>query len=320
MNFFSGSLDGRYVCANALSASIFTALGDAFSIRAATGKHSSLAHSTTCCFICRLSSIRSGLATELCSSSGLSSRSFLLLSAAADLATTGPRRTTALPAARPTTRAGTRSTTAGEATAGVSFVGAGHDRCNGKLAEVSCHRKPATYGSHAIAMPAAIPTLNALWRPNTASTRDDRELIRSYANWPVSNYNLTQLTVALNRVADTSTATVTQVQAWIDEVEDLEQSWADQVADGTAHLGNVSSYEGPAPGTTLSRDDLKKRADVLEWDTSLLRVKYESGGRADATAGATIATRIAQLKRRVFQAIGIQPGDATAGQAQLLRS
>jgi hypothetical protein len=171
-----------------------------------------------------------------------------------------------------------------------------------------------------MAMPAAIPTLNALWRPNGSSTRDDRELIRGYASWPVSAYNLTQLTSILNRAADTSPATVTQCQAWIDEIENLEQDWSDKVADGTAHLGNVQSYEGPAPGASLSRDDLKKRADVLEWDTTLLRVRYESGGRADATAGGTIATRIQQLKSRILQTLGIKASDRSDGGAMLVRS
>ena len=170
-------------------------------------------------------------------------------------------------------------------------------------------------------MPATIPTLNALWRPNGSSTRDDRELIRSYANWPVSAYNLTQLTSILNRAADTSAATVTQVQAWIDEIENLELDWSDKVADGSAHLGNVQSYEGPVPGANLTRDDLRKKADVLEWDTSLLRVSYQSGSRPDATAGGTIASRIALLKGRILQTLGIKVSDRDdGGQAQLLRS
>lgn len=167
---------------------------------------------------------------------------------------------------------------------------------------------------------AAVPTLNSLWRPTGSSTRDDRELIRSYAGWPVSAYNLTQLTTVLNRAADTSAATVTQVQGWIDAIEDLEETWADQVADGTAHLGNAASYQGPAPGTTLSRDDIKKRADVLEWDTSLLQVKYDSGNRADSTAGGVLAARMQQLKSRIFQTLGIKPFDGGGGDAALLRS
>jgi len=165
-----------------------------------------------------------------------------------------------------------------------------------------------------------IPTLNALWRPNNSSAVEDRELIRGYAGWPIANHNQIQLTVAMNRAADTSAATVRKVQAWIDEVEELELTWADQVADGTAHLGNVQSYQGPTPGTTLSRDDLKKRADVLEWDTSLLQVRYESGTRADATAGGVLAGRIAQLKARILQTLGLEAFDGAGGQARLVRS
>ena len=73
--------------------------------------------------------------------------------------------------------------------------------------------------------------------------------------------------------------------------------------------------------TTLSRDDIKKRADVLEWDTSLLQVKYDSGTRADSTAGGVLSARIAQLKGRILQTLGI--AGMTGGgdqQATLLRS
>jgi hypothetical protein len=163
----------------------------------------------------------------------------------------------------------------------------------------------------------AIPTLNSLWR---ATTTDDRELIRGYASWPLSVSNLTELTAIMNRVAITSTAAVVQVQKWIDEIETLESDWADKVESGTAHLGNAASYEGPAPGSSLTRDDLKKRADVLEWDTSLLRVKIDSGG-AGGTAGAVLGGRLVDLKGRIFQTLGIEPvGRGGSGMAQLIRS
>ena len=163
----------------------------------------------------------------------------------------------------------------------------------------------------------AIPTLNSLWR---ATTTDDRELIRGYAGWPLSVSNLTELTAIMNRVAITSTAAVVQVQKWIDEIETLESDWADKVERGTAHLGNAASYEGPAPGSSLARDDLKKRADVLEWDTSLLRVKIDSGG-AGGTAGAVLGGRLVDLKGRIFQTLGIEPvGRGGSGMAQLIRS
>lgn len=164
------------------------------------------------------------------------------------------------------------------------------------------------------AMPAPIPALDPLWRAG------DREKIRGYANWPVSAYNLTQLTSALNRVADTSAEAVTQIQAWIDETESLEQDWADKVSDGTAHLGNVQSYEGVAPGTTLTRADRQTKADVLEWDASLLKVSYQAGTRGDSTAGGVLAARVADLKAKILQAIGIAEFTGGGGAARLVRS
>ena len=149
----------------------------------------------------------------------------------------------------------------------------------------------------------------------------DRELIRSYALWPVSAYNLTQLTSAMNRVAEASTDAVVKVQSWIDEVETLEQNWADQVEDGTAHLGNVQSYEGPAPGVTLTKADRQTKADVLEWDTSLLKVNYQAGSRSDSTAGGVLAARVSSLKGKILQTIGIRAYDGGAGSgAALIRS
>ena len=161
-----------------------------------------------------------------------------------------------------------------------------------------------------------IPILNPLWR---VTPRDDRELIRGYAGWPLSVTNQTELTSILNRVALISASTVSQVQRWIDEIEALEADYADQVESGKAHLGNAASYEGPALGTILTRDDLKSKADVLEWNTDLLRVKYESGG-SGGTAGAVLGGRLATLKGRIFQALGIQPVGGVNGQAMLVRS
>ena len=160
----------------------------------------------------------------------------------------------------------------------------------------------------------SIPALNSLWR---STPRDDRELIRGYAGWPLSVTNQTELTAILNRVALISASTVSQVQRWIDEIEALEADYADRVEAGREHLLNAATYEGPAPGTTLTRDDLKSKADVLEWNTDLLRVKYESGG-SGGTAGAVLAGRLATLKGRIFQTLGIQP--VGGGQATLVRS
>lgn len=164
-------------------------------------------------------------------------------------------------------------------------------------------------------MPAAIPSTIPPWRTQ------DRELIRGYAGWPVSAYNLTQLTSAMNRVAEASADAVAKLQDWIDEVEGLEQDWADKVSDGTAHLGNVQSYEGAAPGTTLSKADRQTKADVLEWDASLLKVSYQAGTRGDSTAGGVLTARVEGLKAKILQALGLKPFDGGAGSgARLVRS
>lgn len=174
---------------------------------------------------------------------------------------------------------------------------------------------PETFRHRATAMPAPIPSTIPPWRSS------DRERIRGYALWPVSAYNLTQLTAAMNRVAEASADAVTQLQDWIDEVEALEQDWADKVSDGTAHLGNVQSYEGPAPGVTLSKADRQTKADVLEWDASLLKVQYQAGTRSDSTAGGVLHARVDGLKGKILQALGLKAYDGGAGSgAALLRS
>ena len=153
------------------------------------------------------------------------------------------------------------------------------------------------------------PSLLAPWRTG------DRELVRQYLNWPATGYNLAQLSSAMNRVADASTETVEAIQGWIEEIEDLAADWSDKVAAGTAYLGTAAEYEGPIPGVTLTRDDLKKRADVLEWDTSLHRVRIVGGN-----AGGTLAGRAMGLKAAIAQALGLKPAGGSSGFTQLVRS
>lgn len=171
-------------------------------------------------------------------------------------------------------------------------------------------------------MPADIPVLNPLWRPNTGNTtRDDRGLILTYAGWPVNSVsNLREATNQMNRLASLAPSSVAQVQRWIDEVENLESAWSDLVDEGTAHLGNGGSYEGPMPGTTLTREQLKSKADVLEWDTSLLRVKIDAGSNPGATRGAVTAQRISTLQTKILTAVAIQARTASNGTTRLVRS
>jgi hypothetical protein len=163
----------------------------------------------------------------------------------------------------------------------------------------------------------AIPTLNALWRPNGAdATKDDRELIRGYSEQPAVEVVLHDLTVNMNRMATVSPAAITQIQTWIDEIEELDEQWSGFVADGTASQLSAAEYEGPINGTAVSRDDQLKRADVLEWDTTANRVRIKSAAGGQGSQSAAIAGRIASLKGKVLQAMNLS---RSAG-AVLLRS
>lgn len=168
----------------------------------------------------------------------------------------------------------------------------------------------------------AIPDLHPLWRPNdnglAPKTREDRELIRQAASYPATELGLFSLTVAMNDLARISPAAVLQIQRWVNEIEELNASWSGEVLDGTAHLGNVESYEGPIPGRTITEDDRQSKLGPIEYDTSLLKVKT-SGGGAAATKGAVTAGRIATLQERICEALNIrQQGQASTG--RLLRS
>jgi len=151
-----------------------------------------------------------------------------------------------------------------------------------------------------------IPTLSILWRPNATGpnpkTRDDRELIRAYSGQPAVERVLHDLTVTMNRMADISPAAVAQVQRWINEIETLEGDWSGQVAEGTAHYAGAIEYEGPLAGSVPDRADTLKRADVLEWDTDLSKVKYKLQ-QGSATQAGSMGQRIADLRGRVLIAM-----------------
>lgn len=161
----------------------------------------------------------------------------------------------------------------------------------------------------------AIPTLHNSWR---TTNPDDRDVIRQWAQAPVTESGMTWITSAMNTVATLLPGTVTNCKAWIDEALALEETHAEQVAAGTAHIGNASSYEGLRPGADPTRDDMRSKLDVVEWDVkTLYSVRIESGNNPTATAQGQTAQRIAVLQQRVLTALGLQP--AAAGGAQLFR-
>jgi len=167
----------------------------------------------------------------------------------------------------------------------------------------------------------ALPTLNALWGPNGTRTVQDRSLIRVYLSLPASDEAMAHLTTQMNSVASVDPPSVAQVQAWLDEILTLEQTQSDEVDSGTAHLGNATSYEGLAPGKTLTRADKLSQAKLLQWDTSLDKVKYEFGSNPRATSQGQREERISALTRRIETALNLRvSGLGGMGGGVLVRS
>ena len=162
-----------------------------------------------------------------------------------------------------------------------------------------------------------------LWRPTPSSTRNDRDLIRTYLGWPATEGSLVELTQQMNSVATLSPSTVGQIQGWLDEIVNLEEVQADEVDAGTAHLGSAEEYEGPIPGTTPTKEERESSVGKLSWDTSLLKARYKFGsGNARASAQGQRDERIQLLIGRIAGALNvprIAPQPAM-GAGMLLRS
>lgn len=170
---------------------------------------------------------------------------------------------------------------------------------------------------------ATLPTLDPLWRPTATSTRNDRDLIRTYIGWPATNGSLTELIQQMNTVAALAPSTVSQVQGWVDEIANLEETQADAIDAGTAHLGNAEEYDGPIPGTSPTRAQQLSQAGKLSWDTSLLKARYKFGSGARATAQGQRDERIELLTNRIANALNCRrmaPQGAAGGGGMLLRS
>ena len=144
-----------------------------------------------------------------------------------------------------------------------------------------------------------------LWRPTPSSTRNDRDLIRTYIGWPATEGSLVELTQQMNSVATLSPSTVGQVQGWLDEIVNLEETQADEVDAGTAHLGSAEEYEGPIPGTTPTREQQQSQVGKLSWDTSLLKARYKFGNNAKASAQGQRDERIQLLINRIATALNV---------------
>jgi hypothetical protein len=152
-----------------------------------------------------------------------------------------------------------------------------------------------------------LPDLDTLWRPNANNNAiNDLALIRTYIGWPATVASLTELIQQLNSVASISPSTVVQVQTWIDEVIELEQTQADEVADGTAHLSNLKEYEGPIQGKTITEDIKTSQLGKIQYDTSLFKNKLVFSDGLRSTPQGQREERIGILTRRIMQACNLQ--------------
>lgn len=161
-----------------------------------------------------------------------------------------------------------------------------------------------------------IPAVDPLWR--ATPTVNDLIRIRMLIGWPASDASLTELVQQLNSVAALSPPTVAQVQGWLDEITSLEETQADEIDGGTAHLGNAEEYEGPIPGTSPNRDAQLSQAGKLTWDTSLLKARYRFGTGSRATAQGQRDERIELLTSRIATALNVRRMPTSGG--MLLRS
>jgi hypothetical protein len=138
----------------------------------------------------------------------------------------------------------------------------------------------------------------------------DRSLLRAYLDLPASDEAMVYLSTQMNSVASVDAPSVAQIQAWLDEIVTLEETGADEVDSGIAHLGNATSYEGLAPGKTLTRDEKLVQAGKLQWDNSPEMVKYEFGSNPRATAQGQREERIGTLTRRIAMALNVRVSGA----------
>lgn len=151
-----------------------------------------------------------------------------------------------------------------------------------------------------------LPTLDPLWRPNSDSDINDLELISTYMGWSGSEASIITLAQQMNSVASYFPAKVARIQAWLDEIVTLEETQADEIDAGTAHLGSAEEYEGPIPGTAPTREQQLKIADDLEWDTDLLKARYKFGSNSRSSAQGQRDERIYILQDRIATALNIR--------------
>ena len=128
---------------------------------------------------------------------------------------------------------------------------------------------PVRHFTHKVSRPArGIPEVDPAWTiykddtdpPEVQFTADEtRELIRDMQGLPLNSHTLTQLTMAMNSVAELSPAAVETIKADVMAYQQL-----------SIHLENLEGG-GNLENINLSPDGLPMiKADVIEWSDKLL--------------------------------------------------
>lgn len=152
-----------------------------------------------------------------------------------------------------------------------------------------------------VAQPAVPAVKTPPWRET------DREDIRSILEIQATQHTLMLITSSMASVADFSPPTVTSVQAWIDQWKELESQWSAILISGNVQASFATEYEGLKPGVEVSREDMLKKADVLEWDTETqFKVKLNTGGGSGTTQAGAMRDQMAFLADRICRALTLE--------------
>ncbi len=156
---------------------------------------------------------------------------------------------------------------------------------------------------------SSVPSISEVWSANEAplsQTREQtREDIRRIVAYPVSMEALSIITLSMNSMAELSAEAVHYQEALVDEHKSLEGKKNNLLAGGESG----TPWDGPAP---------LKKADVIEYDTSLLAsenwVELQTLG---------LASRMAQIKQELMTALNLMPLNQNGGiygQARMYRN
>ena len=135
----------------------------------------------------------------------------------------------------------------------------------------------------------------------------DREDIRSILEIQVTHHTLTLITSSMNQLAGLSPQTVTSVQTWVDRWKELETEWNAILDSGDVQSQFATEYEGIRPGTEVAREDMLRKADVLEWDTETqYKVTVKTGGGMGTTKAGAMRDQMAFLADRINRALTLE--------------